>query len=92
VTVAEVEYALRSKLGAVRDRSGDHIYFYFKDGESEYTVGKVSHSWKGQLNDTQIAMLAKKLRLLKREFEEFVDCSLRTHQMLDIWRQRRLER
>jgi hypothetical protein len=90
VTTAEAEHALKSKLGAVRDRSGDHIYFYFKDGESEYTVGKLSHSWKGQLNDTQVSMLAKKLRLLKREFEEFVDCSLETNQMLKMWRQRRL--
>jgi hypothetical protein len=90
VTIAEAEHALKSKLGAARDRSGDHIYFYFKDGESEYTVGKLSHSWKGQLNDTQVSMLAKKLRLLKREFEEFVDCSLETNQMLKMWRQRRL--
>jgi hypothetical protein len=90
VTVGDVEYAFKSKLGAVRDRSGDHIYFYFKDGKSEYTVGKLSHSWKSKLNDTQVTMLAKKLRLLKREFEEFVDCSLQTDQMLKVWRQRRL--
>jgi hypothetical protein len=90
VTVADAEHALKSKLGATRDRSGDHVYFYFRDGESEYTVGKLSHSWKGQLNDTQITMLAKKLRLLKREFEDFVSCSLEKDQMVALWRQRRL--
>lgn len=89
MTVGEVEYALKSKLGASRDRSGDHIYFYFRDGESEYTVGKLSHSWRGQLDDTQTLMIAKKLRLLKRELEAFVDCSLGTDQMLKVWRQRR---
>jgi hypothetical protein len=54
VTVADVEYALKSKLGATRDPSGNHIFFYFTDGESEYTVGKLSHSWRGHLNNTQI--------------------------------------
>jgi hypothetical protein len=49
VTVADAEHALKSKLGTTRDRSGDHVYFYFRDGESEYAVGKLSHSWKGQL-------------------------------------------
>jgi hypothetical protein len=89
VTVGDVEYVFRRKLGASRDRSGHHIYFYFRDGESEYTVGKLSHSWKGQLNDTQILMLAKKLYLGKQEFEAFVDCGLKTDQMLRVWRQRR---
>jgi hypothetical protein len=90
VTVADAEYALKTKLGAQPDRSGHHVYFYFKDGESEYTVGKLSHSWKGQLNNTQILMLAKKLCLNKKEFETFVDCELETPQMLGLWRQRRL--
>ena len=92
MTVGEVEYALKNKLGASRDRSGDHIYFYFTDGQSEYTVGKLSHSWRGSLNDTQVTMCAKKLRLMKREFEQFVDCSLELAPMLQLWRQRRLDR
>lgn len=90
MTVREAERALTRKLGATRDRSGDHIYFYFRDGESDYIVGKISHSWGGQLDDTQIGMLARKLRLLKKEFEAFVDCGLEVGPMLDIWRQRRL--
>lgn len=89
MTVSDAEYALKSKLGATRDPSGNHIYFYYTDGDADYTVGKLSHSWRGQLNDTQIMMLAKKLHLFKREFEEFVDCKLETTDMLDKWRQRR---
>ena len=89
MTVGDVEYAFRRKLGASRDRSGHHIYFYFSDGGSEYTVGKLSHSWRGQVNDTQILMLAKKLYLGKQEFENFVDCRLDTAHMLRTWRQRR---
>ena len=89
MTVSDAEYALKNKLGATRDRSGDHVYFYLKDGASDYTVGKISHSWRGALNDTQVTMLAKKLRLQKTEFEAFVDCALEKHQMLQVWRRRR---
>ena len=88
--VSDAEYALKGKLGATRDRSGDHIYFYLKDGDSEYTVGKISHSWKGQLNTTQILMLAKKLHLSKQDFEAFVDCGLKRPEMLELWRKGRL--
>ena len=88
MTVGDAEYALKNKLGASRDPSGDHIYFYLRDGQSDYTVGKLSHSWRGHLDDTQIMMLARKLRLTKREFESFVDCTLETAQMLQVWRQR----
>ncbi|MBI1736007.1 MAG: hypothetical protein HYR51_12600 [Candidatus Rokubacteria bacterium] len=89
MTISDVEYALKSKLGATRDRSGDHIYFYFADGGSEYTVGKLSHSWRGAMDDTQVMMCARKLHLRKREFEQFVDCSLEPGPMLTLWRQRR---
>ncbi len=90
MTVDNVEAAFSRKLGASRDPSGHHIFFYFREGESEYTVGKLSHSWNGQLNNTQILMLAKKLYLAKQEFEDFVGCGLTTDQMLQIWRQRRV--
>jgi hypothetical protein len=89
VTVADVDYVFTRKLGASRDRSGHHIYFYFMDGGSEYTVGKLSHSWRGSLNSTQILMLARKLYLGVAEFEAFVDCGLPTDEMLRVWRQRR---
>ncbi len=89
MTVREADRALTRKLGATRDPSGDHIYFYLRDGESDYTIGKLSHSWSGQLDDTQIGMLARKLRLLKKEFEAFVDCGLEVAPMLELWRQRR---
>ncbi len=89
MTVQDVEDAFVKKLGAQRDDSGDHVYYYLRHGQSEYTVGKLSHSWRGNLNDTQIMMLARKLRLQKREFERFVDCELTTDQMIATWLQRR---
>ena len=89
MTVREVERAFTNKLGANRDDSGDHIYFYLDYGGSEYTVGKLSHSWGGNLNDDQISMLARKLFLKKSEFEQFCTCDLTTDEMLDIWQKRR---
>lgn len=89
VTILDVERAFVQKLGADRDDSGDHIYFYLQHGPSEFTVGKLSHSWRGALNDTQVMMLARKLYLHKREFQRFVDCELTRDQMIAIWSQRR---
>lgn len=77
------------KLGAEEDISGDHIYYYLDYGGSQYTVGKLSHSWSGTLNDTQIGMLARKLRLRKTQFEQFVSCDLDAHTAISIWQQQR---
>lgn len=88
MTVDDAKDAFTGKLGAIQDKSGKHIFFYFRDSDSDYTVGKISHSWRGQLNNTQIMLLAKKLRLQKQEFEKWVDCTLQTDEMLQIWRNR----
>jgi hypothetical protein len=87
--VRDVEHAFVNKLGAERDPSGDHIYFYLNHEGSQYTIGKLSHSWKGELNDTQVMMLARRLSLRKREFEQFVDCDLEGAEVIDLWQRRR---
>lgn len=87
--VRDVESAFTGKLGAERDDSGDHIFFYLKHRESEYTVGKLSHAWRRDLNDTQIQLLAHKLRLQKREFEQFVDCTITPEEVIKRWESRR---
>ncbi len=89
LTVRDVEHCVVSKLGAERDESGDHIYFYLNHQGSQYTVGKLSHSWKGSLNDTQVLMLARKLHLQKREFERLVSCDLIAADAVDFWQTRR---
>ena len=89
LTVNNVVRAFIHKLGASKDNSGDHIYFYLDFEGSEYTAGKISHSWKGSLNDTQVLMLASRLRLQKREFELWVICDMDTPKMLKIWQNRR---
>lgn len=84
----DAKKAFTHKLGADQDNSGDHIYFYFKYKGSDYTVGKLSHSWRGSLNDTQIGMLARRLHLQKRDFEQFITCELSTPDMINLWQQR----
>ena len=88
----EVESAFTGKLGATRDDSGDHIYFYLEHEGSEYTVGKLSHSWKRDLNNTQVLLLARKLCLQMRAFEPFVDCGITKEQMIQLWQSRRAGR
>ena len=84
-----VKRSFVKKLGAEEDVSGDHIYYYLDYQGSQYTVGELSHSWSGSLNDTQVGMLAHKLHLKKKEFEQFVSCMLDTQSTIDIWQQRR---
>ena len=89
MTVHDVERAFTGKLGAERDHSGHHIFFYLTHAGRDYTVGKLSYSWRGHLNDTQVMMLARKLFLQKAEFEQFVDCQLSTAALIEQWQHRR---
>lgn len=89
MTIDGAKRAFKRKLGAVEDKEGDHIYYYLLYQGSEYTVGKLSHSWRGTLNDTQINMLAKKLYLKKNEFEAFVKCTLSVEEFIKLWQWRR---
>jgi len=87
--IRDATNAFTRKLGAEQDDSGDHTYFYLNYEGSQYTVGKLSHSWRGSLNDTQIGILAHKLCLRKREFEQFVTCELSAPDMIKLWQQRK---
>ena len=87
--IHDVEQAFTTKLGAKRDDSGDHIYFYFQHEDSEYTVGKLSHSWRQDLGPKQVHLLAQKLWLQDKEFELFVGCDMSADQMVALWLCRR---
>ncbi len=89
MNIRDVKRAFINKLGAEEDNRKDHVYFYLDYKESQYTVGKLSHSWSGDLNDTQVGMLSRKLYLRKLEFEAFVDCTLNTDQTIDLWQKNR---
>jgi len=75
LNIRDVKRALKNKLGAEEDVSGDHIYYYLDYQGSQYTVGKLSHSWSGTLNDTQIGMLSHKLHLQKKKLNNLFHVS-----------------
>ncbi len=83
--IRDVEKAFTQKLGATCDNQRDHIYFYLEYHGCEYTIGKLSHSWRSDLGDTQIGTLSHKLHLKKLQFEQFVHCTLSAEETIDIW-------
>jgi hypothetical protein len=83
--IRAVSRSFTKKLGAEEDVSGDHLYYYLEYKGSQYTVGKLSHSWSGSLNDTQVGMLARKLHLKKKEFEQFFSCTLDAKSTIELW-------
>ena len=85
ITVHDVDIALTRKLGAIKDEGKHHIYFYLQHEGSEYTVGKLSHSWSGSLNDTQVKMCADMLCIKKRDFESFVSCTKSRDDIVKLW-------
>ena len=87
--VHEVRATMLGKLGAAEDRSGHHVFFYLPYEGREYKGPKLSHSWRGDLNDQQINWVKKSLLLTKAEFERLVDCSLETEQFYEVWAQRK---
>lgn len=89
MNIRDVKRAFTKKLAAEEDDRRDHIYFYLNYDGSQYTVGKLSHSWSGDLNDTQVGMLSRKLCLRKKQFESFVDCTLSANQTIELWQSNR---
>jgi len=84
----DIRSTLVSKLGAIEDRSGDHIYFYLTIDERNFRVGKLSHSSRGQAVDYVISDTARRLKLTKKEFVSVVDCEIEKAEHERIWRER----
>jgi len=84
----DIRSTLVSKLEAIEDRSGDHIYFYLTIDGQDFRVGKLSHSSRGQAMDYVIGDTARRLKLNKREFVGLVDCEIDKPQHERIWRER----
>lgn len=83
--VRELRRLLVRKLGAEEDRVRDHIYFFLNIRGRQYRVGKLSHSFRGQVSDFVIADTAKRLKLSKKEFNQFVDCPLSRDEVVRLW-------
>jgi hypothetical protein len=84
----EIRSTLVNKLRAEEDRSGHHVYFWLNIDGSEFRIGKLSHSARGQAVDHVISDTAKRLKLNKKEFLELVECTIDKKMHEDIWRNR----
>ena len=84
----DIRSTLASKLDAIEDRSGQHIYFYLTIDNNEFRVGKLSHSFRGQAIDYVIGDTARRLKLSKKEFVSLVDCEIDKQQHKTLWKER----
>lgn len=86
----ELMRTLRVKLGASEDREGHHIYYRLSIGDTDYRVGKVSHSARRseQVPDIVILDTARRLRLNRNEFFELADCSIEKDDHMRLWQER----
>jgi len=84
----DIRSTLVSKLEAIEDRSGNHIYFYLTIDTRDFRVGKLSHSARGQAVDYVISDTARRLKLSKKEFVSLVDCEIDKPQHEILWKER----
>ena len=84
----EIRSTLVAKLDAVEDRTGHHIYFWLDINGSEFRVGKLSHSGRGQAPDHVISDTARRLKLTKKEFLSLVECKISKDMHKEIWKER----
>jgi len=84
----DIRSTLVSKLEAIEDRSGNHIYFYLTIDARDFRVGKLSHSARGQAVDYVISDTARRLKLSKKEFISLVDCEIDKPQHETLWKER----
>lgn len=84
----DIRSTLVTKLDAVEDRAGDHIYFFLEIDSHDFRVGKLSHGVRGQAVDYVISDTARRLKLSKKEFVSLVDCDIDKEKHEELWRAR----
>ena len=87
--VRTVRSVFLGKLSAEEDRARNHIFYYLEHNGRKYRGPKMSHSWRGELNDQQIDWLKKPLELTKGEFETLVACDLTGEDFFVLWASRK---
>jgi hypothetical protein len=80
----KVEKALRSKLKAEREDSGDW-YFYIKDEEGiEIASTSISKGAKETLRDSRVSQMARQLRFdSTKQFVLFVRCTVSREEAIE---------
>lgn len=86
--VRDLRGALLKKLHAVEDSDRKEVYYYFVIGGREIKATHLSHSARGQIDDTILLQIARQLRLRKAELEDLVECPLSEEEYFRLWEQR----
>ena len=88
---SEVAGALARK-GFEERRHGDHRFFVYKtsDGLRSSVRTKISHGATHDISDGLLGQMAKQCGLNRRQFFEFVDCTLEQEQYESMLREQNL--
>lgn len=80
------------KKGFTEEPKRDHIYFtvHGSDGRKTIVYTKVSHGSGKDISDGLLSAMRKQMRLEKREFEEYMNCSLSKEDYLRILKEKGL--
>ena len=81
----DLQRALRRKLDAEEDRSGDHVFYWMAVNGQDLRVAKFSHSERGQLRNHVILDAAKRLKLTRPQLDELVDCLMTKEAFWILW-------
>ena len=87
--VREIRRVLIGKLSAYEDRARHHVFYFLRYDGKDYRGPKLSHSWRGDLDDQQIDWIKRPLLLSKAELENLVECPLSGEEFYVIWAQRK---
>lgn len=84
----EIDSALTTKGFNKVDRKRDHYYYYlYVDGVDVGIFTKISRGSKArEISEPLISVMAKQLRINKKQFIEFVDCTVKYLDYLQILR------
>jgi hypothetical protein len=72
------------------ERSGDHRFFVLLvDGKKKQVFTKISHSGK-EIGENLLGTMARQMNLNRREFREFIECSLSGEDYVSLLRERHI--
>jgi hypothetical protein len=79
-----VDSALLQK--GFRSHNSDHVYYYLHvDGRKTMIRTKISHNAR-DITENLLALMARQVKLTKRQFLELVDCPLTNEQYVRLLR------
>jgi len=77
--------ALIRKAGCEEDRQRHHIFYFVTVEGKKYRTTKISHSASGTVPSNLVPLMARQMRMMTREFTEFVNCTISKEKWLELW-------